>query len=170
VIPPSEPTESSDAGYAAFVAAGWSRYLWTASLLTGDRQHGEELLQECLVKLYTRWRRVARNGDPHAYLRRMLVNGNVSRWRRWRREQPVAETPDRQDSRSMPVEPHDALQRAVLRLPRQQRAVIVLRYFEDLTEKDAAAVLGCSVGALKSTHSRALAKLRAESVLLETYG
>jgi RNA polymerase sigma factor (sigma-70 family) len=70
----------------------------------------------------------------------------------------------------MPAEPNDALQRAVLSLPRQQRAVIVLRYFEDLTEKEAAAVLGCSVGALKSTHSRAMAKLRAESALLEARG
>ncbi|MEV6341898.1 SigE family RNA polymerase sigma factor [Actinoplanes sp. NPDC051851] len=165
----SEPTDTTDAGFTAFVAAGWSRYLWTARLLTGDRQHGEELLQESLVKLYTRWKRVARNGDPHAYLRRMLVNGNVSRWRRWRREEPVAEAPDRQDGRAVPVEPNDALQRAVLRLPRQQRAVIVLRYFEDLSEKDAAAVMGCSVGALKSTHSRALAKLRAESSLLTAY-
>jgi RNA polymerase sigma-70 factor (sigma-E family) len=162
--------DTTEAGYVAFVAAGWSRYLWTASLLTGDRHQAEELLQECLVKLYTRWPRVARKGDPHAYLRRMLVNGNVSRWRRWRREEPVAEAPDSLDGRSMPAEPHDALQHAVLRLPRQQRAVIVLRYFEDLTEKEAAAVLGCSVGALKSTHSRAMSKLRAESALLETRG
>ncbi|MDT4995821.1 MAG: hypothetical protein QOH97_5713 [Actinoplanes sp.] len=161
---------TTDAGYATFVAAGWSRHLWTASLLTGDRYHGEELLQECLVKLYTRWHRLARTGDPHAYLRRMLVNGNVSRWRRRRQEKLVAEAPDSQDSRSMPNEPHDALRRALLRLPRQQRAVIVLRYFDDLTEKDAAAVLGCSVGALKSTHSRAMAKLRSESELLEIRG
>lgn len=170
VTPRSETTDPTDDGYAAFVATGWSRYLWTASVLTGDRHQGEELLQECLVKLYTRWRRVTRTGDPHAYLRRMLVNGNVSRWRRWRREEPVAETPDRHDGRSTSTEPHDALQRAVLRLPRQQRAVIVLRYFEDLTEKEAAAVLGCSIGALKSTHSRAMTKLRAESALLEIHG
>ncbi|MEV6299154.1 SigE family RNA polymerase sigma factor [Actinoplanes sp. NPDC051861] len=170
MTPRTEPTDTTDDGFTAFVAAGWRRYLWTASVLTGDRHAGEELLQECLVKLYTRWRRVARDGDPHAYLRRMLVNGNVSRWRRWLRERPMAETPDRSDGRSAPVEPHDALQRAVLRLPRQQRAVIVLRYFEDLTEKEAAAVLGCSVGAIKSTHSRAMAKLRAESALLETRG
>lgn len=170
MTPRSAPTDTTDAGYVAFVAAGWSRYLWMASLITGDRHQGEELLQESLVNLYTRWKRVARDGDPHAYLRKMLVNGNVSRWRRWRREEPMAETPERQDRRSALVEPHDSLQRAVLRLPRQQRAVIVLRYFEDLSEKDAATVLGCSVGAIKSTHSRALAKLRAESALLETHG
>jgi RNA polymerase sigma-70 factor (sigma-E family) len=166
----SESTDPSDAGYAAFVSAGWSRYLWTASLLAGDRHHGEELLQECLVKLYTRWSRVAGNGDPHAYLRRMLVNGNVSRWRRWRREQPVAETPDQPDERGPGGEPDHALRRAVLSLPRQQRAVIVLRYFEDLSEKDTAAVLGCSVGAVKSTHSRALSKLRAMTTSLTIYG
>jgi len=165
-----EPIAPSDSGYAAFVRAGWGRYLWTATLLTGDRQHGEELLQECLVELYARWRSVARRGDPHAYLRRMLVNGNVSRWRRWQREQPVAEAPERDDRRSVPREPEDALHRALVRLPRQQRAVIFLRYFEDLTEKDAAAVLGCSVGALKSTHSRALAKLRAETEHIEIHG
>jgi RNA polymerase sigma-70 factor (sigma-E family) len=153
----------SDSGYAAFVRAGWGRYLWTATLLTGDRQHGEELLQECLVELYARWPSVARRGDPHAYLRRMLINGNVSRWRRWNRERPVAETPDRADQRSVLREPDDELHRAVMRLPRRQRAVIFLRYFEDLTEKDAAGVLGCSVGAIKSTHARALAKLRAET-------
>jgi RNA polymerase sigma factor (sigma-70 family) len=100
----------------------------------------------------------------------MLVNGNVSRWRRRRQEKLVAETPDWQDSRSMPDEPHDALRRALLRLPRQQRAAIVLRYFDDLTEKETAAVLGCSVGAVKSTHSRAMAKLRSESELLEIRG
>ena len=132
--------------------------------------HGEELLQECLVKLYAKWRSVARGGDPHAYLRRMLVNGNVSRWRRWQREQPMAEAPERPDRRAVPREPDDALRRAVLRLPRQQRAVIFLRYFEDLTEKDAAAVLGCSVGAVKSSHSRALAKLRAETNRIEIHG
>ena len=152
--------EPTDEGYAEFVAAGWHRYLWTASLLTGDRHQGEELLQDCLVKLYVRWRRVAHNGDPHAYLRRMLVNGNVSRWRRWRREQPIAVPPDRQDPGSEPVDPDDALRRAVLHLNRQQRAVVFLRYFEDLTERDTAAVLGCSTAAVKATHTRALAKLR----------
>ncbi len=156
----SQAVDATDAGFAAFVEAGWGRYLWTASVLSGDRQHGEELLQECLVKLYSRWRQVVRNGDPHAYLRRMLINGNVSSWRRWRREWPVAQAPDLPDVRADLPEPEDALRRAIRALPRQQRAVIILRYFEDLTEKDAAAVLGCSVGALKSTHSRALAKLR----------
>jgi len=156
----SQSIDPSNAGFAAFVAAGWSRYLWMASVLSGDRHHGEELLQECLVKLYLRWRQVARRGDPHAYLRRMLINGNVSRWRRWRREWPVADAPDLPDVRATVHEPEDALRRAVRGLPRQQRAVIILRYFEDLTEKDTAATLGCSVGAVKSTHARALAKLR----------
>lgn len=157
---PSQSIDPSDAGFAAFVGAGWGRYLWMASVLSGDRHHGEELLQECLVKLYSRWRPVARRGDPHAYLRRMLINGNASRWRRWRREWPVAEAPDRPDDRAAVQEPEDALRQAVRRLPRQQRAVIILRYFEDLTERDTAATLGCSVGAVKSTHARALAKLR----------
>ncbi|MFI1993848.1 SigE family RNA polymerase sigma factor [Actinoplanes sp. NPDC020271] len=162
--------DTTDAGYVAFVAAGWSRYLWMASLLTGDRHQGEELLQDSLVNLWTRWKRVARDGDPHAYLRKMLVNGNVSRWRRWRREEPMVETPERHDRRSTLVEPNESLQRAVRRLPRQQRAVIVLRFFEDLSEKDTASVLGCSVGTIKSTQSRALAELRAGSAALQTRG
>ncbi|GLZ02256.1 DNA-directed RNA polymerase sigma-70 factor [Actinoplanes sp. NBRC 103695] len=162
--------DPSDAGFAAFVAGGWGRFLWTAIVLSGDRHQGEELLQECLVKLYSRWPQVVRKGDPNAYLRRMLVNGNVSRWRRWRRELPVAQAPDRPDDRAVVQEPEDTLRQAVWELPRQQRAVIVLRYFEDLTEKDTAAVLGCSVGAVKSTHARALTKLRQVSSDLTILG
>ncbi|MEV4114762.1 sigma factor [Nonomuraea sp. NPDC049695] len=81
----SDPTE--DAAYAAFVEAAWSRHMAVAVLLTGDRHRAEELLQDCLVRLYVQWRRVG-SADPHAYLRRMLVNGNVSGWRRRQREQP----------------------------------------------------------------------------------
>lgn len=150
---------SDDASYAAFVAAAWDRHMAVAVLLSGDRHRGEELLQDCLVRLYVHWRRV-RSADPHAYLRRMLANGNVSRWRRRRREVPTASPPEHTDPRQQLHEPHEDLRRALLSLSPRQRAVVVLRHYEDLTEKTVAAVLGCSVGAVKSQHSRAMARLR----------
>ncbi|WP_222722120.1 SigE family RNA polymerase sigma factor [Actinomadura alba] len=153
----------SDAAYTAFVEVAWDRHLRVATLLTGDAHRAEELLQDCLVELYVRWPRVSKSGDPHAYLRRMLVNGNVSWWRRRRRELLTAETPDRADPLSAPREPHEELRRALLALPRQQRAVVVLRHFDDLTEKAVAAALGCTVGTVgtvKSQHFRAMARLR----------
>lgn len=150
----------SDAAYAAFVQRAWDGHLRVARLLTGDADRAEELLQDCLVKLYLRWPRVVSRGTPHAYLRRMLVNGNVSWWRRVRREQIMAETPDRPDPLAHPCEPREELRRALLALPRQQRAVVVLRYYADLPEKDVAAALGCKVGTVKSHHSRAMTRLR----------
>ncbi|MGW4803575.1 SigE family RNA polymerase sigma factor [Kitasatospora sp. NPDC004272] len=151
--------ETEDDAYAEFAATAWSRHLRTATLIAGDRHRGEELLQDCLVKLYVRWRR-ARTDDPHAYLRRMLVNNHISWWRRRRRELLIAEPPDRPSGGAAGIEAADELYRALRELPLKQRAVIVLRHFEDLTEKDTAAILGCSVGTVKSHHSRAMARLR----------
>lgn len=152
-----------DADYAAFVRAAWHRHLRTATLITGDRHRAEELLQDCLVKLYVRWGRMS-GADPHAYLRRMLANGNISWWRRHRRELLTDETPEGLHGRTgpagSPYEPDDELRRALLALPRHQRSVVVLRYVEDLSEKDTAAALGCSVGTVKSQNARAMARLR----------
>ncbi|MEV4759809.1 SigE family RNA polymerase sigma factor [Micromonospora sp. NPDC049559] len=154
-------SSSSDASYAAFVEDAWTRYLGLAILLGGDRHRAEELLQDCLVKLYVRWRQVTRRGDPHAYLRRMLVNGKVSWWRRTRRETLMAETPERPDPHAAPADVPQDLRAALLALSRQQRAVLVLRYYADLTEQQVATELGCSIGTVKTQHSRAMAKLRA---------
>ncbi|BAJ29500.1 MULTISPECIES: SigE family RNA polymerase sigma factor [Kitasatospora] len=153
--------ETEDDAYAAFVEEAWPRHLRTATLIAGNRDLGEELLQDCLVKLYVRWQRVSVD-DPHAYLRRMLVNGNISRWRRFRRETLTAEIPEPASGHSGPADDDtaDALHRALRALPLKQRAVVVLRYVEDLTEKDTAAVLGCSVGTVKSHHARAMTRLR----------
>ncbi|MFD0538883.1 SigE family RNA polymerase sigma factor [Actinomadura luteofluorescens] len=161
----SEPTQ--EAAYISFAAAAWKRHYGLATLLTGDAHRAEELLQDCLVKLYVRWRRVA-DGDPDAYLKRMLVNGNVSWWRRRRRE-VLTEAPERLDVRSnSPREPDDELRRALLALPRQQRAVVVLRHYADMTEAAAAELLGCSVGTVKSQHSRAMKRLRSTLALPQT--
>ncbi|HET8659359.1 MAG TPA: SigE family RNA polymerase sigma factor [Micromonosporaceae bacterium] len=154
------PPASSDVAYTLFVEAVWHPYLRIARLLTGDPHQGEELLQDCLVKLYLQWHRVARRGDPHAYLRQMLVNGNVSRWRGRRRERPTAQVRDHPDPLPSHHDPNEDLRRALLALPRQQRAVVVLRHYADLSEKDVAAELGCSLGTVKSHHSRAIARLR----------
>lgn len=149
-----------DAGYSAFVERVWDHNLRVARMLCGDAHRAEELLQDCLVKLYQRWRRISQRGDPQAYLRRMLVNGNISWWRSRRRERLVAETPDRVDPAGAAPFGHDELRQALLTLPRQQRAVVVLRHYADLSEKEVAAALGCSVGTVKTHHSRALARLR----------
>ncbi|MBR7836275.1 SigE family RNA polymerase sigma factor [Actinospica durhamensis] len=163
----------TDTEYAAFVAANWDRYLRVAYLLTGTEHAAEELLQDTLVKLYSRWRRVSAIGDPNAYVRRMLANGNVSRWRRSRREHLVDVAPEAgsaaagragggADGRQEPGGRDHAvdLRRALMRLPAGQRAVAVLRHFEDLSEKQVAEVLGCSVGTVKSQNAKALAGLR----------
>jgi RNA polymerase sigma-70 factor (sigma-E family) len=150
-----------DVDYVAFVEANWDRYLRLARLLTGDRDRGEELLQDSLVRLYVRWRRAAISGDVHAYLRRILVNSNINWWRRRRWEQLVDTAPDRADPAATDRESHEDVRRALQRLPRRQCAVVVLRYFEDLTEREVAAVLGCTVGTVKSQNSKALSKLRA---------
>ncbi|MCA2217661.1 SigE family RNA polymerase sigma factor [Jidongwangia harbinensis] len=145
--------------YVAFVEANWGRYLRLARLLTGDRDRGEELLQECLVRLYVRWRRAATR-DPHAYLRRMLVNGNISWWRLRRREYLRADPPDRADPQAEPPNLDDSVRAALLALPAGQRAVVVLRYCEDLTEREVARALGCTVGTVKSQNARGLRRLR----------
>jgi RNA polymerase sigma-70 factor (sigma-E family) len=150
-----------DVDYVAFVEANWDRYLRLARLLSGDRDRGEELLQDSLVRLYVRWRRAAISGDIHAYLRRILVNSNITWWRRRRWEQLVDTAPDHADPAATDHESHEDVRRALQRLPRRQRAVVVLRYFEDLTERQVAAVLGCTVGTVKSQNSKALSKLRA---------
>lgn len=156
---------TSDAAYADFVRTVWKHHLRVARLLTGDPERGEELLQECLVKLYVRWRKVAKQGDPQAYLRRMLVNGSVSWWRSGRREYLLAEPPERADpvadgALAAVHEPREELRRALLALPRQQRAVVVLRHYADLTEREVAATLGCTIGTVKSHHARAMARMR----------
>jgi RNA polymerase sigma-70 factor (sigma-E family) len=140
----------------------WQRHVRLAMLLTGDRWQAEELLQDSLVKVYLRWRRLSRRDDVDAYLRRVLVNNHTSMWRRQRRESLVAEIPDcAVPGDADGVNPDTvALRQALLALPPRQRAVVVLRYYEDLAERDVADVLGCSVGTVKSQHARALAKLR----------
>jgi RNA polymerase sigma-70 factor (sigma-E family) len=153
-------TQDAITSFAAFVEEAWRRHLRLATLLSGDRHRGEDLLQDGLVKLYLRWGRVRNSDDPHAYLRRVLANDSVSRWRRTRRETLTSETPDRADHRAEMTEPHQQLRLALMSLSRQQRAVVVLRYYADLSERQVAEELGCSLGSVKTQNHRAMAKLR----------
>jgi RNA polymerase sigma-70 factor (sigma-E family) len=143
-----------------FVAARSTRLLRTAYVLTGDQALAEDLLQAALTKAWFAWNRIA--GDPEPYVRKVLVNTYVSWWRRrWSRERPVGRlrgtvAPDRVGTSDSP---HD-LWEAIDRLPRRQRAVVVLRYLEDLSEVEAARLLECSVGTVRRQVDKAVASLR----------
>lgn len=125
--------------------------------LTGDPVLATDLVQEALVRTAMRWSRVAKDGDPYSYVRRTMVNTRISWWRRLRNERLVERVPDR----AVSTESHDPmLWDAIRSLPSRQRAVVALRFYEDLSEEQTARVLGCTVGTVKSQQSRAIAKLR----------
>jgi RNA polymerase sigma-70 factor (sigma-E family) len=150
-------------GFAEFVAARSPALLRSAWLLTGDWFTAQDLVQASLAKTWPRWDRVLRRDDPEVYVRRVMFNTYATwRRRRWRDERATDVLPERAlvDAGYAEVEHRDALRTALAALPRRQRAVIVLRYFDDLTEQQTAAVLGCAVGTVKSSAARALAALR----------
>ena len=156
------PGDRRDAEFSEYLAARQQALLRTAYLLAGDRDQAQDVLQNALAKLYLSWDRVRERNAVDAYVRRIIVNENTSLWRRaWkRREHPAAFVPD-----SARLDEYDdgsgaALWEVVQTLPRRARAVVVLRYYEQLTEAETAAVLGISVGTVKSQSSRALAALR----------
>jgi RNA polymerase sigma-70 factor (sigma-E family) len=144
--------------FDAFARARTPALLRFAHVLTGDPDKAADLVQDALEKTVAAWPRVVRKDDPEGYVRRAIVHRNVSVWRRLRREQLTADVPEKS---YVPSDPHDAALWATLaELPPRMRAVVVLRFYEDLGEAQTAAVLGCSVGTVKSTTSRALARLR----------
>ncbi len=139
------------------------RLVRTAYLLTGDRVLAEDLVQNALASALTSWRRLRDVADMDAYMHTALVNAR-SRWwsRRWHGEIPSYPLPDRATpDASDEVDGRRDVVAALRLLPPKQRAAVVLRYFQDLTEVQTAQVLGCSVGNVKSQTSRGLAKLRA---------
>ena len=139
-----------------FVAARSTALLRTAYLLTHDHALAEDLLQTALTRSWLSWGRI--EGEPEPYVRRTMINTYASWWRRkWNGEQPTEQLPE---SAAGDAHADPDLWEALARLPRRQRAVVVLRYFEDLTEAQTAHVLGCSVGTVKSQTSKAFAKLR----------
>lgn len=153
-----------EAQFQEFVRARWSHLVRTAYLLTGDAHHAEDLTQTALAKAYRSWRRVARADNPEAYVRRMLVSCNSDRFRKRRVAEALTAAPPEvagRDEGYKGVDERGALVSALAQLPPRQRAVVVMRYWEDLSESEVAEVLGCSVGTVKSQASKGLAKLRA---------
>jgi RNA polymerase sigma-70 factor (sigma-E family) len=154
-----------DADFDSFVAARSPSLLRTAYLLTRDHGLAEDLVQTALAKSWFAWSRI--EGNPEPYVRRVLVNTYASWWRRrWNGERATAELPEATDAD--PTGTSDAthdLWQAMGRLPRRQRAVVVLRYFDDRSVAETAAALGISAGTVKSQLSKALAKLRIDPSL-----
>ncbi|MEU1732907.1 SigE family RNA polymerase sigma factor [Streptosporangium sp. NPDC020145] len=151
--------ESAEEHFRDFVTSRWQAMLRTAYLLTGDHGRAEDLLQTALVRTHRRWNRI---DDPELYTRRVLANLNISWWRRRRITEHLTGTvPETavQDPHTG-YETRDALWTAMLTLPPRMRAVLVLRYFEDLPEAEVARTLGCSLGTVKSQASRGLERLR----------
>ncbi|MGW3560844.1 SigE family RNA polymerase sigma factor [Streptomyces sp. NPDC000963] len=155
---------AGDDGFTGFAVAAWPRLVRTAQLLTGDFHEAEDLVQTTLAKVYGRWRRVPRD-EVDLYVRRALINNNLSRIRRKRVAHlltPVLPDSLRHTSggHAETVEQRTALFAALADLTPRQRAVVVLRYWEDLTETETARVLDCSVGTVKSHARRGLTALR----------
>jgi RNA polymerase sigma-70 factor (sigma-E family) len=152
-----------DAEFEQYMAARQPSLLRTAYLLTGDRHSAEDLVQTSLAKLYLSWDKVQRRELVDGYVRRIMVNENNSLWRRaWKRKEVTTDTvpdyvgvADRHDHGE-----RTALWEFVQTLPRKQRAVVVLRYYEDLTERQTAETLGCSLGTVKSQSHDAIRALR----------
>lgn len=155
--------DTRDAEFTAYLETRQPALLRTAYLLTGDRHQAEDILQTALAKLYLSWTKIQHRGAVDGYVRRIMVNENNSLWRRgWKRREYAAETtpepPPHLDSYDEGL--NAAVWELVESLPRKARAVVVLRYYEQLTEAEVADTLGISVGTVKSQCSRALAALR----------
>src|SRR6516164_700109 len=155
----------AEVSFEEFVYARSGSLLRTALLLTGQNQaEAEDLLQLALERAYRHWPRVCRSGEPERYVRGILANASADRWRRpaRRAERPLpgpGADPALPDH-SAAVADRDYLLRALAALPPRQRAVLVLRYFDDLSEAETADMLGCSLGTVKSQAARGLARLR----------
>jgi RNA polymerase sigma-70 factor (sigma-E family) len=158
---------ADEAEFREYMAARWPTLLRTAYLLTGDRHLAEDLTQTALEKTAVAWSRVQRADDMDAYVRRILLNTHLSLFRRKRVAEYVSrETPEVPATDStQQIALRDELLKALATLPKRQCAVIVLRYWEDLSESQTAAILGCSVGTVRSQAHKALAKLRVSPLL-----
>jgi RNA polymerase sigma-70 factor (sigma-E family) len=164
-------TDRRDAAFERYVASRQHALLRTAVLLTGgDVATAEDLLQTALSRLYLAWHRVERESALDAYVRRIMVNQYTSWWRRTWRHRETTVDPVELPQQRVPgavaagiddeVAERAAVWALVQLLPPRQRATVVLRYYEDLSEAETAEVLGCSVGTVKAASSRAVARLR----------
>jgi RNA polymerase sigma-70 factor (sigma-E family) len=159
---------SDEDSFRDFVAGRWRPLLRTAYLLTGDAGRAEDLLQTALSRLWLVWPRV-REDAPEAYVRKILANTSASWWRRrWHGELPTATLPDQVggEDPAIATSAREEMRAALSVLTPRQRAVIVLRYAEDMSEQQVAHLLGVNVGTVKTLTSRGLARLRTASPLL----
>ncbi|MBW4718072.1 SigE family RNA polymerase sigma factor [Saccharothrix obliqua] len=162
----AEWTRAGD-GFDGFVAARLDRLLRYATAMTCDKHLAQDIVQDVLLRAQSRWERIAAMDAPYLYLKRMVTNEYLS-WRRRRAARDVSSSHAALDVVAPVVPDHaarhaerDAMRARIAVLPRKQRAAIVLRYYEDSPDEEIAAVLGCTVGTVRSHISRALKTLRA---------
>ena len=160
----------AEEAFRAFVTARYSALVRTARLLATDPTQAEDLTQSALVAAYSHWSTLRQPDRAEAYVRKVLVRQCIRAGRRrWRGEVPAAVLPERAAADSFAgLDDADVVRRALATLPVEQRAVLVLRYYADLSEHDIADVLSCSVGTVKSRASRALTALRSSGLLDDT--
>lgn len=157
-------------GFPQFIEAREQALLRTAWLLTGDWALAQDLVQRALARSWPYWGRIRRGDDPEIYVRRVMLNTWVTwRRRRWRAEEPSGVLADRPDPGDMAadVASRIAVRQVLAALTDRQRAVVVLRPFDDLPEAHVAQILGCAVGTVKATMSQALARLRGDPHLAD---
>ncbi|MFD5461612.1 SigE family RNA polymerase sigma factor [Kitasatospora sp. NPDC127059] len=164
-----EPKSVRDEEFQSFIVVAWPRLVRTAFLLAGEQYAAEDLVQSTAERACAAWPKVRRADDPYAYVRRILVNQHARRWRRRPPELLVDAVPDaagtedgfaRSDQRG-------ALLAALATLPPRQREAVVLRYWEDLSDSQTAAAMGCSAGAVRSHAAKGIGRLRQVSALVE---
>jgi RNA polymerase sigma-70 factor (sigma-E family) len=169
--------QTLDEEFQKFAAVRWPKLLRTAYLLTGEQHAAEDLVQSSLERVYVAWRKVSAADDRDAYVRRVMVNAHARKHRKRLKEYLSAhddtgigpDLPERGD-RIAQADDRAALLRALVQLPPRQREAVVLRYWEDLSEAQAAECMGCSVGAVKSNAAKGIAKLRAIPALANAVG
>ena len=161
-----------DAAFSDYVLTRGTALLRMATMLTGNRADAEDLVQAALAKTYRAWGKINDHAALDAYVRRAMVNTHISWWRRRRLEEfPTDELPDQVVAdHARESDMAEVVRRALDRLPQRMRTAVMLRYFEDMTEPEIAAALGISLGTVKSTVSRAVAKLRIDAELGEDSG
>jgi len=150
-----------EVAFSEFMAARWAVLFRAAYLITGDRHQAEELLQSALAKTYVSWHRIKSKQSADSYVRTTMFNTAASGWRKHRRERLTDSMPEIvSDGGLAQADDRLALWAHIQALPPRMRATLVLRFYEDLTEAQTAAELGCSIGSVKSQTHRALARLR----------
>jgi RNA polymerase sigma-70 factor (sigma-E family) len=162
-------TGDDDSAFRDYVLSRGTALLRTAIMLTGNRADAEDLVQAALAKTYLAWNKINDHAALDAYVRRAMVNTHISWWRRRRLEEfPTDELPDQVVAdHALESDMAEVVRRALDRLPQRMRTAVMLRYFEDMTESEIAATLGISLGTVKSTVSRAVARLRIDAELGE---